>query len=124
MAEFDFAAEIRKVLREYTTAVQLDVNKAVEKCARGMVKELKATSPKRSGLYGRDWECRFTDYAEGDKQAVVYNEGCYQLTHLLEKGHKKRGGKGAVKAYVHIAPAADKWTEKFEQMCEEACKGK
>ena len=122
MAEFDFAAEIRKVLKEYTTAAQVDINKAVEECGKGMQKEIKANSPNRTSAYKMGWRCEITEYAEGDKRAVIKNKTNYQLTHLLEKGHKKRGGKGRVRAYVHIAPAAEKWTEEFEQRCKEACK--
>lgn len=124
MAEFDLTAELGKVLGEYTTAVQVAVDNAVEECGKGMQKEIKANSPKRTGAYTKGWRCEISENGRGSKQAIIKNKTNYQLTHLLEKGHKKRGGKGRVKAYVHIAPAAEKWTGKFEQMCKEACKGK
>lgn len=123
MAEFDLTAEIRKVLEEYTTTVQVAVDQAVEECGKGMQKEIKANSPKRTGDYKKGWRCEISENGRGSKQALIKNKTDYQLTHLLEKGHKKRGGKGRVKAYVHIAPAAEKWTKKFEQRCKEACKG-
>ena len=122
MAEFDLTAELGKVLGEYTTAVQVAVDNAVEECGKGMQKEIKANSPKRTGAYKKGWRCEISENGRGSKQAVIKNKTNYQLTHLLEKGHKKRGGKGHVKAYVHIAPAAEKWTGKFEQRCKEACK--
>lgn len=122
MAEFDLTAELGKVLGEYTTAVQVAVDNAVEECGKGMQKEIKANSPKRTGAYKKGWRCEISENGRGSKQAVIKNKTNYQLTHLLEKGHKKRGGKGRVKAYVHIAPAAEKWTGKFEQRCKEACK--
>lgn len=122
MAEFDLTAELGKVLGEYTTAVQVAVDNAVEECGKGMQKEIKANSPKRTGAYKKGWRCEISENGRGSKQAVIKNKTNYQLTHLLEKGHKKRGGKGRVKAYVHIAPAAEKWTEEFEQRCKEACK--
>lgn len=123
MAEFDLTAELGKVLGEYTTAVQVAVDNAVEECGKGMQKEIKANSPTRTGAYKKGWRCEISENGRGNKQAVIKNKTNYQLTHLLEKGHKKRGGKGRVKAYVHIAPAAEKWTEEFEQRCKEACKG-
>lgn len=122
MAGLDLTAEIGKVLEEFTTAVQVAVDEAVEYCGKGMQKEIKANSPKRTGDYKKGWRCDISENGRGSKQAVVKNKTDYQLTHLLEKGHKKRGGKGRVKAYVHIAPAAEKWTEEFEKRCEEACK--
>lgn len=124
MAEFELSVEIEKVLKDYTTGVQVAVENAVEECGKGLQKEIKAAAPKRIGAYKRGWRCEISEGGRGGKQATVKNATNYQLTHLLEKGHKKRGGKGRVKAYVHIAPAAEKWTGKFEQMCKEACKGK
>ena len=123
MAEFDLTARIGTVLKEYTTDVQIAVNQAVEKCGKGMRKEITAKSPERTSSYKKGWRCEISETGQGNKQALIRNKTDYQLTHLLEKGHKKRGGKGRVKAYVHIAPAAEKWTEEFEQRCKEACKG-
>ena len=122
MAGLDLTAEITAVLKEYTGAVMDGIDKAVETCGKGMRKEIERASPTRTGKYAKGWRCKITDSGRRNKSARVHNKTDYQLTHLLEKGHKKRGGKGRVKAYVHIAPAAKKWTEKFEQLCEEACK--
>lgn len=61
------------------------------------VKSLKAGSPRRKGRYAGSW----TKKKRG-KSIIVHNRR-YQLTHLLEKGHAKRGG-GRVAARVHIAP--------------------
>lgn len=129
MAEFDLTAEITAVLRAYTGDVMDKVDRAVEDCGKGMRKEISRTSPNLTGDYKRGWRCKISDNGRGNKSARVYNKTEYQLTHLLEKGHRKRGakgtkgtGKGHVRAYVHIEPAEDKWNEEFERRCEEACK--
>lgn len=124
VADFDLTAEITGVLKQYTGAVMDDVDQAVETCGKGMRKEIAATSPKRTKQYSKGWRCEITNNGRGNKSALVKNKTNYQLTHLLEKRHKKRGRKGYVEPQPHIGPAAEKWNQKFEQMCEEDCKAK
>lgn len=124
MAGFDLTAEITAVLRDYTGGVMDKVDEAVETCGKGMRKEISRASPKRTKDYSKGWRCQISNNGRGNKAARVHNKTDYQLTHLLERRHKKRGNKGYKEAQPHIGPAAKKWNEKFEQQCEEACKGK
>lgn len=124
MAGLDLTSEIVKALQEYSGDVMDEVDKAVEDCGKGMKKDIASTSPTRTRDYKKGWRCQVTSHRRGNTSALVKNATDYQLTHLLEKGHKKRGGKGTVQAFPHIAPAEKKWTERFIQKCEEACKGK
>lgn len=124
MAGLDLTTEIVKTLQEYSGEVMDKVDKAVEDCGKGMRKDIAAASPNRTGKYKKGWRCEITKRGRGDTSALVKNATDYQLTHLLEKGHKKRGGKGRVKAFPHITPAEEKWNERFVQKCEEACKAK
>lgn len=124
MAGLDLTSEIVKTLQEYSGEVMDEVDKAVEDCGKGMKKDIAAASRTRTGAYKKGWRCEVTRHGRGNTSALVKNATNYQLTHLLERPHKKRGGKGMKQAYPHIAPAAKKWNDRFIQKCEEACKGK
>lgn len=52
---------------------------------------------------------------------VVYSKNRYQLAHLLEKGHAKRGG-GRVAGRPHIAPAEQAGIEQLQSLIEKALK--
>lgn len=124
MAEFDLAGEITAVLKEYAGEVMDKVDKAVRTCTNGARKDIEGTSPKRTGDYSKGWRSRYKTTARGNTTGEVHNATDYQLTHLLEKRHRKRGNKGFKEPHPHIGPAAEKWKGKFVQLCEEACKGK
>ena len=89
MADFDFSAALTATLRTYANGVAEAVDEAAEKCAKGLAKELRGTAPRRTGAYAKDWTSKQTGAnARGAKTYTVYNKAHYQLTHLLQNGHK------------------------------------
>ena len=120
MADTDFAAALTAALKTYADGVAEAVDEAAERCAKGLAKELRGTSPKRTGAYAKDWTAKQTGANErGGKTYTVYNKAHYQLTHLLQHGHK---GPAPAPAYPHIERPAEQWQEKFVTECEEAAK--
>ena len=111
------ANEISKALKEYTREVSEELEKAKQEVAKEGVKELKKTSPKKTGDYRKGWRTK----KQGTAQ-IVYNATKPQLTHLLEKGHAKRGG-GRVPGQPHIAPVEEKVIEEFEKRVEKVIRG-
>lgn len=100
---------IAKELTDYEQKIEKGLEKAQDKVARESVKELKATSPKRYGRYASSWGSTRQGTAR-----VVRNTKHYQLTHLLEKGHAKRGG-GRVRAIPHIRPVEQNAIKNLEK---------
>ena len=89
----NLASEVMKGLMEYKDLVTSDMKVAVRKAGRSVKKDIQANAPKK-----------------------------YQLAHLLEKGHAKRGG-GRTKAVPHIAPAEESAVKQLESDIKKAIGG-
>ena len=120
-SEFDVTAVVSALNRECNNTVE-EVDKAVVEAGRAALDYLLENSPVdtsksaklhirggklkgSSGLYRKGW--RMKTYTENGVKAVkVYNETCYQLTHLLEFGHLAKNGK-FVQPVPHIKQAEE-----------------
>ena len=125
-SEFDVTAVVSALNRECNNTVE-EVDKAITEAGGAALDYLLNNSPVDtsksgklhviskgknkgsltggSGAYRKGW--RIKTYTENGMKAVkVYNETCYQLTHLLEFGHLGRDGK-RVAPKVHVAPVQD-----------------
>lgn len=94
---------IMEGLEEYKSLSTDAMKEAVEKTAKNVKKEIQGKAPVRTGKYKKSWKVTKTD-ENAEKLVMTVHAGRYQLTHLLEHGHAKRGG-GRVAAIPHIAPA-------------------
>lgn len=94
---------IMEGLEEYKNLSTDAMKEAVEKTAKNVKKEIQGKAPVRTGKYKKSWKVTKTD-ENAEKLVMTVHAGRYQLTHLLEHGHAKRGG-GRVAAIPHIAPA-------------------
>lgn len=109
-----FRASVNDILKDYAEDVEKDTEQVVKSVAKESVKKLKATSPKRTGKYAKGWAQK-TEKSRLSSTATVYGKsGTYQLAHLLEFGHAKRGG-GRVAGNSHIAPVESWATTQVEK---------
>lgn len=99
--------EIMKGLIEYKDLVADDVKSIVKKVGNDTKNEIKNNAPKRTGAYKKSWSVKITKENSNALTVTVHSKNRYRLTHLLEKGHAKRGG-GRTKAIPHIGPAEEK----------------
>lgn len=113
----NLADEIAQALQEFTSEVTEGLENAKKEVAQETVIDLKQTSPELTGDYRKGWARKRVGTAE-----VVHNKTDYQLTHLLEKGHAKRGG-GRVAAIPHIAPAEERAILEYIERVEEVIRG-
>lgn len=115
----NLADEIMKGLTEYVDLAEADMKKAVKKTATAVKKDIAANAPKRTGKYAASWTTKKTKENSHTLEMTVHSKDRYQLAHLLEKGHAKRGG-GRVAGRPHIAPAEESGAEMLEKLITEA----
>ena len=111
------ADEVMKGLTEYADLATDDMKKAVKKAGTTVRKEIEANAPKDKGTYSKSWSMKSTKETANSLEVTVYSRNRYQLAHLLEFGHAKRGG-GRVAGKPHIAPAEEVGVKQLEQEIE------
>lgn len=104
-------------LKEYADLATDTVKDAVKDVSKTVKKEIQANAPKRTGRYKRSWTVKKTAESGSSLTMTVHSKDRYQIAHLLEHGHAKRGG-GRVAGREHIAPAEEKGSKEFLQKIE------
>lgn len=85
---------VQKYMENYRTEVIEAVTEVVPEVAKEAVQKLKKASPRRpgGGKYAKGWTYQ-VDKGRLSVGATIYGKsGTYQLAHLLEFGHARRGG--------------------------------
>ena len=120
------SGEIVKIMQDYAGDVTSNMKEDIDSVAKEAVKKIKSAAPVRDsnrdrktrsgkkyppGTYKKSWTSRTVEETFNRKKRTIDSKGQYQLTHLLEKGHKevlpsgKTGRK--VEPIVHIQPAEE-----------------
>jgi hypothetical protein len=115
------AATVMKELEDYADTTTDGVKDAVRKAANTVKKGIEAGAPVRTGKYAKSWATKTTGENSHALEITVHSRNRYQLAHLLEHGHAKRGG-GRVRAIPHIAPAEAAGEEQLVSEIERALK--
>lgn len=115
----NLADEIMKGLTEYADLADTEMKKSVRKTATSVRKEISSNAPKKTGAYAKSWTAKKTKENSHSLEMTVHSKNRYQLAHLLEKGHAKRGG-GRVAGKPHIAPAEENGVHMLENLIKEA----
>ena len=111
----DMTAEIMKGLTEYADLADAEMKKSVRKTATTVKNEISANAPVNSGRYKKSWVTKKTKENSHSLEMTVHSKNRYQIAHLLEHGHAKRGG-GRVAAIPHIAPAEANGADMLETL--------
>lgn len=124
MAAIDLDKAVKDILSQYGEVAIEATKEAVAEVAKESAKKLKSSSPRgRTGKYAKGWTSK-VETGRVSASATVYGKsGTYQLAHLLEHGHAKRGG-GRATPIQHIEPveqwaveeALQRITQKLEGM--------
>ena len=117
----ELASAINEGLQEYATLAATGVKSAVSKYAKNVKEQIVAGAPTRTGHYKSSWVATKQEESSQSLQMVVHSKDRYQLAHLLENGHAKRGG-GRVAGRPHIAPAEQMGEELLQSLIEKALK--
>ena len=111
------ADAVMKELNEYSDVVADDMKAAVKKAGNTVRNQIKATAPKDTGKYAKSWSVKNTRETSNTLEVTVHSRNRYQIAHLLENGHAKRGG-GRVAARPHIVQAEQMGITQLEQEIE------
>ena len=118
----EMADAIMETLEDYAELAAADVKQAVRDAGDTVLDGISAHAPRDTGAYAKSWAVRKTKETSSSLILTVHSRNRYQIAHLLEHGHAKRGG-GRVPAYPHIAPAEQKGVEQLEDEIRKALEG-
>jgi hypothetical protein len=118
----DMDSAIMAELGKYAGIAADDLKDAVKETAKSVRKDIQDSAPVDTGKYKKSWSVKNVHEDSESIDLVVHSRNRYQIAHLLEHGHAKRGG-GRVAARPHIASAEQRGNEKLAETIESKLKG-
>lgn len=117
----ELARVVMEGLQEYADLATENMKAAVKKAGNEAKKDIQTNATEDTGAYKKSWAVKTTKETSNAMEVTVHSRNRYQLAHLLEFGHAKRGG-GRTRAFPHIAPAEQRAAELLEREVEAALK--
>ena len=106
-SKMDFREVVQQYLEEQRYEVIEAMSESIDEVAKESVKKLKAASPRgKTQKYYKGWTYKIEKGRLSHGSIVYGKTGTYQLAHLLEYGHAKKGG-GRTNEYEHIKPVEE-----------------
>ena len=109
----DLANRVTQILKEYGNVSKKQVNEIAKNVAQRGAQKLRLTTTGEfknvTGDYRRGWRAK-----KVKGKWIVHNITDYQLTHLLEDGHNRKG-KPYAKAYPHIKDVEKELIEEYDR---------
>jgi hypothetical protein len=118
----DMDSAIMAELEKYADLAADELKDAVKETAKSVRKDIQNNAPVDTGKYKKSWSVKNVHEDSESIDLVVHSRNRYQIAHLLEHGHAKRGG-GRVAAKPHIAKAEERGNEKLVETLESKLKG-
>ena len=116
------ADAIMDSVREYSSLAADEMKEAVREAGNTVRDEIREKAPKDTGIYAKSWTVKKQRETSSSLSLTVHSRNRYQLAHLLEFGHAKRGG-GRVTAKPHIADAEAAGIRQLEEDIRKALEG-
>lgn len=113
----DLAKVVSDELDGFAGMLPDEIAEAQKAAAKRAQKQLRSTSPEKTGTYAKNWKIQTTKTRTG-ATTQIYQGKKPGLTHLLEYGHPiVSGGRvaGQAKAFPHIADANAAAQSAFEE---------
>lgn len=121
MPQHNLYQNFKQILDEYGEEIRADLNTSLTATTDDTLRNLRAVSPVLTGSYRKGWT-KHVEYTRwGSIEITMYNKTDWQLTHLLNDGHAKRGG-GRVPGDHHIDEASDYASDLLVKKVEEKLK--
>lgn len=116
------ADALAHTMAEYADLSNEVMKECVTEVSQSVKKDIQGGAPVKTGKYKKSWAAKKVKENANSLTMSVHSRDRYQIAHLLEHGHAKRGG-GRVQAMPHIAPAEERGEQELAAKIERGLSG-